>query len=134
MALHREPVPGALMQQWFNLLRPNGFLMSGCLGPDSLKELRQVYRRMGWPDPAHAFTDMHDWGDMLVANGFAEPVMDMERITLTFSDASAYLGELRELGRNLSARRFGACVGACGARRCSRQSKSMCPVTGMGDC
>ncbi|HEY9094927.1 MAG TPA: biotin synthase [Hydrogenophaga sp.] len=111
MALHREPLPGKLMQQWFNLLRPNGFLMFSCLGPDSLKELRRLYGHMDWPDPAHAFTDMHDWGDMLVANGFAEPVMDMERITLTFTDANAYLSELRELGRNLSARRFGGLRG-----------------------
>ena len=28
---------------------------------------------------------MHDWGDMLVHAGFAEPVMDMERITLSYS-------------------------------------------------
>jgi malonyl-CoA O-methyltransferase len=111
MALHREPFPGQLMRQWFSMLRPNGFLMFSCLGPDSLIELRRVYERLGWTDPAHAFTDMHDWGDMLVASGFAEPVMDMERITLTFTDASAYLNELRELGRNLNVRRFGGLRG-----------------------
>ncbi|MEO6626277.1 MAG: biotin synthase, partial [Burkholderiaceae bacterium] len=49
----------------------------------------------------HAFTDMHDWGDMLVHAGFAEPVMDMERITLTFDNAARSLQELRQLGRNL---------------------------------
>jgi malonyl-CoA O-methyltransferase len=106
MALHHEPLPGALLQRWHQLLQPDGFLMFSCLGPDSLIELRAAYAQMGWPDPAHAFTDMHDWGDMLVASGFAEPVMDMERITLTFSDAAAYLSELRSLGRNLNAQRF----------------------------
>ncbi len=87
MALHHEPLPGALLQRWYQLLQPDGFLMFSCLGPDSLIELRAAYARMGWPDPAHAFTDMHDWGDMLVACGFAEPVMDMERITLSFSSS-----------------------------------------------
>ena len=111
MALHLEPLPGALLKRWQQMLRPDGFLMFSCLGPDSLNELRTAYAQMGWPDPAHAFTDMHDWGDMLVASGFAEPVMDMERITLTFSDAQAYLAELRDLGRNLNTQRFGGLRG-----------------------
>jgi malonyl-CoA O-methyltransferase len=49
---------------------------------------------------------MHDWGDMLVRCGFAEPVMDMERITLSFSSGQNLLSELRELGRNLHPARF----------------------------
>jgi malonyl-CoA O-methyltransferase len=49
---------------------------------------------------------MHDWGDMLASNGFAEPVMDMERITLTFDTPERLLTELRGLGRNLHSGRF----------------------------
>jgi malonyl-CoA O-methyltransferase len=49
---------------------------------------------------------MHDWGDMLVASGFAEPVMDMERITLSFTSPQSLLVELRSLGRNLHRARF----------------------------
>ena len=30
---------------------------------------------------------MHDIGDMLVGAGFADPVMDMETLTLTYPDA-----------------------------------------------
>lgn len=58
--------------------------------------------------PSHAFTDMHDWGDMLVGAGFAEPVMDMERIVLTFETPQRLLLELRSLGRNLHPQRFAA--------------------------
>ena len=54
----------------------------------------------------HSFTDMHDWGDMLVHAGFAEPVMDMETITLTFATPERLLQELRELGCNLHPQRF----------------------------
>jgi malonyl-CoA O-methyltransferase len=61
---------------------------------------------MGWPPASHEFTDMHDWGDMLVQAGFAEPVMDVERITLTFATPQRLLLELRELGRNLHPKRF----------------------------
>jgi malonyl-CoA O-methyltransferase len=106
MALHHEPRPLDILKRWHSRIQTDGFLMFSCLGPDTLRELRAVYARAGWPDPAHAFTDMHDWGDMLVHSGFAEPVMDMERISLSYSGAEPLLRDLRELGRNLSAGRF----------------------------
>ncbi|RYD91340.1 MAG: biotin synthase [Sphingobacteriales bacterium] len=109
MQLHMEPYPQALIQRWNGHIETNGFLMFSCLGPDSLRELRPVFAQHGWPEPAHAFTDMHDWGDMLVHSGFAEPVMDMERITLSYSGAEPLLKELGELGRNLNAERFASC-------------------------
>ncbi|WP_425353586.1 hypothetical protein [Rhodoferax aquaticus] len=106
MALHMAADPQSLLSQWHSLLDVDGFLMFSCLGPDTLRELRTVYSERGWGMPSHEFTDMHDWGDMLVGAGFAEPVMDMERITLSFSSPERLLAELRGLGRNLSAHRF----------------------------
>jgi malonyl-CoA O-methyltransferase len=106
MHLHVSAEPQALLQTWHRALCVDGFLMFSCLGPDTLRDLRQVYARAGWPEPAHAFTDMHDWGDMLVEAGFAEPVMDMERITLTYAGPDTLLAELRGLGRNLHVQRF----------------------------
>ena len=106
MALHMAPDPQALMARWSSLVAPDGFLMFSCLGPDTLRELRSLYATLGWPAPSHEFTDMHDWGDMLVRAGFAEPVMDMERITLTFASPKRLLQELRTLGRNLHPARF----------------------------
>jgi len=105
MLLHAADRPRDLMQKWFQLLNVNGFLMFSGLGPDSLGELRLVYQKMGWHDPTHALTDMHDWGDMLVASGFADPVMDTERVVLTYSNAEHLLSDLRSLGRNLSTQR-----------------------------
>jgi malonyl-CoA O-methyltransferase len=106
MALHMSADPQALMTQWHQALEVEGFLMFSCLGPDSLMELRALYQELQWPDPAHEFTDMHDWGDMLASSGFAEPVMDMERITLTFESPERLVHELRGLGRNLHVGRF----------------------------
>ena len=111
MALHLAADPQALIAQWHRALAVDGFLMFSCLGPDSLRELRRVYQAMGWPPAAHQFTDMHDWGDMLVAAGFAEPVMDMERITLTWESPAKLLAELSELGSNLHPARFPALRG-----------------------
>ena len=111
MALHMAADPQDLLARWHRALAPDGFLMFSCLGPDTLRSLRDAWRDAGWPPPAHVFTDMHDWGDMLVNTGFAEPVMDMERITLTFDNPRRALDELRGLGRNLHRERFGALRG-----------------------
>ena len=111
MALHLGADPQALIAQWHRALAVDGFLMFSCLGPDSLRELRELYVALGWPPPAHEFTDMHDWGDMLVHAGFAEPVMDMERISLTWDSPAKLLAELSELGNNLHPARFAALRG-----------------------
>jgi malonyl-CoA O-methyltransferase len=111
MALHVQADPQALVGQWHRALATDGFLMFSCLGPDTLRELHAVYRALGWQPPGHEFTDMHDWGDMLVQAGFAEPVMDMERIVLTWESPARLLQELRELGRNLHPARFPALRG-----------------------
>ena len=111
MGLHMAADPQALFAQWQRALAVDGHVMFSCLGPDTLRELHTLYAEWGWPAPGHAFTDMHDWGDMLVQAGFAEPVMDMERITLTFADAPRLLQELRGLGVNLHPQRFGALRG-----------------------
>ena len=111
MALHEVADPQALLAQWHQALKVGGFLMFSCLGPDSARELREVYQVLGWPPAGHQLTDMHDWGDMLVQTGFAEPVMDMERITLTYETPERLLQELRELGRNFHPARFAALRG-----------------------
>ena len=106
MALHEAPDPQALLAEWHAALKVGGFLMFSCLGPDTAIELRALYQQLGWPPAGHELTDMHDWGDMLVAAGFAEPVMDMERITLTFDTPARLLAELAGLGRNYHPARF----------------------------
>ncbi len=111
MALHEAADPQALLATWHRLLAVDGFVMFSSLGPDTAREVRDVYEALGWPPAGHQLTDMHDWGDMLVQTGFAEPVMDMERITLTFETPARLLQELRELGRNFHPARFGALRG-----------------------
>jgi malonyl-CoA O-methyltransferase len=111
MALHESADPQALLAQWHQALKVGGFLMFSCLGPDTARELREVYAQLGWPPAGHELTDMHDWGDMLVQTGFAEPVMDMERITLTYETPARLLQELAELGRNFHPARFPALRG-----------------------
>jgi malonyl-CoA O-methyltransferase len=101
MALHTAVDPQALLHRWREALKVEGILMFSCLGPDSLKDLGGLYQALGWPPANQAFTDMHDWGDMLIEAGFNEPVMDVERISLGYTELQALLRDLREWGRNL---------------------------------
>jgi malonyl-CoA O-methyltransferase len=100
MMLHAVVDPPALFARWERALAVDGFVMFSCLGPGTLRELRGLYQRLGWPAPTPNFIDMHDLGDMLVQAGFADPVMDQETITLQWPDAQSLLDELRSLGGN----------------------------------
>ncbi len=89
---------GALFAAWNRLLLPDGVLMFTTFGPDTLRELREPgVLELGIEAPS--WIDMHDLGDLLVAQGFAEPVMDMELLRLRWGDADAALRELAQLGR-----------------------------------
>lgn len=112
MALHWGSDPLAAFREFERVLAPEGLLMFSTLGPDSLKELRAA----AGASRVHAFVDMHDLGDMLVAAGFTAPVMDMELLTLTYRDGAGLLADLRASGqtsvrtdrpRGLAGRRFG---------------------------
>lgn len=79
-------------------LAPGGLLMFSTFGPDTLKELRAVFSGLDGYTHVNRFIDMHDIGDALVHAGFATPVMDMEHITLTYSDMMTLLRELKDIG------------------------------------
>jgi malonyl-CoA O-methyltransferase len=106
MMLHGVWDPTAVLDRWHRALAVDGFVMFSCLGPDTLRELRDLYARLGWPPAMAEFIDMHDLGDMLVHAGFADPVMDQETLRLSWPDAEALLAELRGLGGNASPSRF----------------------------
>jgi malonyl-CoA O-methyltransferase len=91
-----DPLPA--LKELQRVLEVGGLLSFATLGPDTLKELRGAAEIVGAGDTAKRFLDMHDLGDMLVAAGFADPVMDMEMITLTYPSARAFLADQRHLG------------------------------------
>ena len=100
MMLHWADDPAEVFARWRTALAVDGFVMFSCFGPDTLRQLRRLYAAQGWGPVSHGFIDMHDLGDALVGAGFADPVMDMETLTLTWADAASMLGELRSLGGN----------------------------------
>jgi malonyl-CoA O-methyltransferase len=91
--------PDRVLRECRRVLRPGGVLHLATLGPDTLTELRRAWQVA---DPTHVhvsrFLDMHDVGDALVRAGFAEPVLDVERYTLTYSDARDLMRDLKAIG------------------------------------
>jgi len=90
--------PEQTFAEFRRVLRPGGLLMFTTFGPDTLKELRAAWGAADASVHVHAFLDMHDLGDMLVRALLADPVMDVERLTLTYKDALEVLRDLKQLG------------------------------------
>ena len=100
LMLHWHPQPHTVFPEWLRVLRVDGLLLFSCFGPDTLKELRRAYAQAGIAARPMPFVDMHDLGDMMVAAGFATPVMDAETIRLTYPSPQALLHEAAALGGN----------------------------------
>jgi malonyl-CoA O-methyltransferase len=80
------------------VLATGGLFLFSTFGPDTLKELRASFAAAGGGPHVHEFVDMHDLGDALVAAGFADPVMEMEALTLEYSTVEALAHDLRRGG------------------------------------
>ncbi|MGD8497975.1 MAG: malonyl-ACP O-methyltransferase BioC [Chromatiales bacterium] len=80
------------------VMGPGGLLMFSTFGPDTLKELRGAWAQADRQTHVNAFIDMHDIGDALLRAGFADPVMDVETITMTYRDVRALMRDLKQIG------------------------------------
>jgi malonyl-CoA O-methyltransferase len=104
-------LPSALAEL-HRTLKVDGLLMFSTFGPDTLKELRAAFAHVDGHNHVSRFIDMHDIGDMLVGAGFAEPVMDMEMLTLTYEDMRAVMQDLKSIGaHNATAGRSNGLMG-----------------------
>ena len=91
-----DPLPA--WRELHRVLHSGGLLMFSMLGPGTLGELRRSAAALDMQLPLRRFHDMHDIGDMLVATGFSDPVMQMEELTLTYATVRALLRDQRLLG------------------------------------
>ena len=101
LALHWADEIPAVFAEAHRVLRPGGLLMFSMFGPDTLKELKSTFRDTGSRVNGfrvNRFDDMHDVGDVLVKLGYADPVMDMENLTLTYTDVAALLRDIKAQG------------------------------------
>lgn len=88
----------ALFHECRRVLRPGGLLMFTTFGPDTLVELRQAWSEADRFEHVSPFVDMHDLGDWLLKAGFAAPVMDVDRMVLTYGEVDDLMRDLKALG------------------------------------
>lgn len=105
------------------VLKVGGLFLFSTFGPDTLREVRTAFARADGHTHTNRFADMHDIGDMLVAAGFADPVMDMEALTVTYPDPAALMRELKHLGATNATR--GRAHGLMGRGRWQRMLKAL---------
>ena len=98
LALQWIDEPGVAFAEFQRVLAIGGLLSFTTFGPDTLRELRAAFATVDKGTHVSRFIDMHDLGDMLVQACFADPVMDMETLTLTYADGDALMRELKALG------------------------------------
>lgn len=108
----------SLSMQWCNdlnaalleakrVLKPGGLFVFTTFGPDTLKELRHSWGKVDAANHVNQFIDMHDIGDALLQDGFAEPVMEAEILTLTYDSVDEIMHDLKAIGASVTA---GACL------------------------
>ena len=79
-------------------LAPGGLLLFSALGRDTLRELRAAFAAVDDLPHVGQFPDMHDLGDWLAAGGFEEPVMETEKIVLTYAEVADAVRDLKRAG------------------------------------
>lgn len=100
-----DPLDDALAEVR-RVLKPQGFFAFSTFGPDTLNELRHAWSEADAYNHVNRFLDMHDVGDALVRAGLQEPVLDVDRMQLTYDDGIALMRDLKSLGaRNATAGR-----------------------------
>jgi malonyl-CoA O-methyltransferase len=100
------------------VLKPDGFFSFTTFGPDTLRELRAAWATVDDLSHVNTFIDMHDIGDALVRAGLTEPVLDVERVTLTYPDVLSLMRDLKTIGaHNVTAGRPRGLTGRARLRR-----------------
>jgi malonyl-CoA O-methyltransferase len=90
--------PDRVLAEAARVLSAGGLLAFSTLGPDTLEQVRRAWALVDDAVHVHALFDMHDLGDLAVAAGLAEPVLDVDRLEITYTDVAALAADLRACG------------------------------------
>ena len=104
--------PAPIATEVARVLRKDGLFAFATLGPDSLLELRRAWHQVDDHEHVNRFLDMHDVGDALVRAGLRDPVLDVDRLTVTYDNARSLFRDLTAIGgRNALRHRGGGLLG-----------------------
>jgi malonyl-CoA O-methyltransferase len=112
-----EPLDTALAE-CRRVLKPDGFFAFSTFGPDTLHELRGAWASADGYNHVNHFVDVHEIGDALVRVGLMEPVLDVDRVEVSYPDALCLMRDLKAIGaHNVTAGRPRALVGRARLKR-----------------
>jgi malonyl-CoA O-methyltransferase len=87
-----------LLDECYRILKPEGLFLFTTFGPDTLKELKRSWSVVDNHAHVNDFTDMHDIGDQMLQSGFQNPIMEMEKLTLTYNKVVDLMYDLKAIG------------------------------------
>jgi malonyl-CoA O-methyltransferase len=114
--------PVATFAEFRRVLRPGGLLMFTSFGPDTLREVRVAWSGVDGLPHVHGFLDLRDVGDLLLNSGFADPVVDVDRMTRHYPKVMDVLRELKQIGAHNVA--LGRSRGLTGKQRFAQFQKT----------
>ena len=93
-----EPEPQAVFDEASRVLKKGGVFAFATLGPDSLREIERAWASVDDRPHVNRFPDMHDIGDGLVRAGLADPVLDVDRLGISYENTDKLFSDLTRAG------------------------------------
>ena len=92
--------PSAVAAEVGRVLRKDGLFAFSTLGPDSFAVLREAFAEVSGDASSHVreFADMHDIGDALVRAGLRDPVLDVDRLDVSYQEPKRLFADLTAVG------------------------------------
>ena len=92
------PDPQEVFTDVARVLRTGGCFAFATMGPGSLREVDQAWRAVDDTPHVHPFADMHDIGDGLVRAGLRDPVLDVDRLGISYENTGKLFDDLARAG------------------------------------
>lgn len=92
------PDPQPIFVEVARVLKEGGVFAFATLGPDSLREIERAWASVDNAAHVNRFPDMHDIGDGLVRAGLSDPVLDIDRLAVSYSSPDRLFADLTAAG------------------------------------